>query len=286
TRSQRCVLFSETGLAPIRWRRLELQLEYLQHCLSLPDSHLAHSAAKELVVLHAAGRKGWMSKLEDDLQALRVTVPANWDAAAVTHLIARLNTAIHSASALEIAESSKLDLLQTRANYRNGDTRRPPAMAFRDYLRVASRELRVALTKLLLSDHPLAVERLRWRNGRTYDIPRAMRLCRFCNQDLEDTLHALFVCRSSDDLVASRRSFWARVTHLGGTADLQTLRTMAHSDLFHYLCASETGAEVLGFHAVQTLAAYSRTPMKIPTKRDVESHNIDASDVDDDDDTS
>lgn len=65
-----------------------------------------------------------------------------------------------------------------------------PVMKFREYLSIPCPAHRKALTRLLLSDHRLALEELR-RRGRP---PRHNRLCRFCPIQVEDPPHALFHC--------------------------------------------------------------------------------------------
>ncbi len=64
---------------------------------------------------------------------------------------------------------------------------------------------RVALTRLILSDHCLAVEQLR-RHEKYFlpCIPREDRLCRFCLEGIETPEHALLLCTGTNDVVESR----------------------------------------------------------------------------------
>lgn len=66
---------------------------------------------------------------------------------------------------------------------------RPSVLAFRKYLGVQRTSHRRVLTKFILSDHDLAVERLRW-----YNIPRHLRLCRMCQSEVETHEHVMFGC--------------------------------------------------------------------------------------------
>ena len=66
---------------------------------------------------------------------------------------------------------------------------------------------RIALTRLLLSDHNLSVERLRYRTRYRLPVPRHERLCRFCRAAVEDEAHALLGCDAHPPLVALRETF-------------------------------------------------------------------------------
>ena len=76
----------------------------------------------------------------------------------------------------------------------------------RPYLKVLIPAHRKALTRLLLSDHTLAVETL--RRGERYRRRverRDERLCRFCHSAVEDEGHALLVCEGDAELVRLRQ---------------------------------------------------------------------------------
>jgi len=89
---------------------------------------------------------------------------------------------------------------------------------------------RKALTRLLLSDHTLSVERLRLQYPTRYRlaIPREHRLCRFCEGDVEDEVHALLDCDTHALLADLRCSFLADVFQCD--ADME----MAYSQLSSY----------------------------------------------------
>ncbi|KAF9010392.1 hypothetical protein BDZ89DRAFT_996280, partial [Hymenopellis radicata] len=112
----------------------------------------------------------------------------------------------------ECAKSRKAWILQKRMSMVDSRGREIPIMEFRDYLRVPKMEHRVALTRLICSDHDLAVEVLRRGDGqRRKKIPREWRLCRFCTAAVEAESHALLACTGHADLVELRRVFWADV---------------------------------------------------------------------------
>ncbi|KAI1785513.1 hypothetical protein LXA43DRAFT_866899, partial [Ganoderma leucocontextum] len=61
------------------------------------------------------------------------------------------------------------------------------------YLNVLRAPHRVALARLLVSEHPLAVEVLQ---RAPYEVPQLWRICHLCKHQgcVEDEHHALFVC--------------------------------------------------------------------------------------------
>ncbi len=109
----------------------------------------------------------------------------------------------------QIDSSVRLYLLHDRLEPLEGAAPAYRAMFFRHYLTVRVAKHRVALTRLILSDHCLAVEQLR-RHGKYFlpCIPREDRLCRFCLEGIETPEHALLLCTGSNEVVESRlRSF-------------------------------------------------------------------------------
>ncbi|KAJ6506240.1 hypothetical protein C8R47DRAFT_930663, partial [Mycena vitilis] len=81
-------------------------------------------------------------------------------------------------------------------------------LQFRHYLNVVNPKHRKALTRLLLSSHCLALERLRWVESRRPRIDRNLRVCRFCKAEIESPEHALLECTAEADLVALRDDFF------------------------------------------------------------------------------
>ena len=62
-RSMIMMLFTETGLWPIRYRRIIIAITYLQYLLQLPPNHYAHAALEECVFLDAVGKPSWLTDL-------------------------------------------------------------------------------------------------------------------------------------------------------------------------------------------------------------------------------
>ncbi|KZV92441.1 hypothetical protein EXIGLDRAFT_594270, partial [Exidia glandulosa HHB12029] len=63
-RSQLCILFSETGLWPLKFRRLALQLRYLCYTLTLPLTHPASHAVRESIQAAHSTDSGWFRDLQ------------------------------------------------------------------------------------------------------------------------------------------------------------------------------------------------------------------------------
>lgn len=62
-RAMRAVLFSETGILPLAYRRILLALRYLLYVCALPSNHLAHCALRECQALHRENRPSWLGDL-------------------------------------------------------------------------------------------------------------------------------------------------------------------------------------------------------------------------------
>lgn len=81
-------------------------------------------------------------------------------------------------------------------------------MNSRHYLHVRVPAHRKAITRLLVSDHNLSIERVRYALRYREAIPREWRLCGFCRDAVEDETHALMICQApSRDLGEVREEF-------------------------------------------------------------------------------
>ncbi|EJD47871.1 hypothetical protein AURDEDRAFT_61566 [Auricularia subglabra TFB-10046 SS5] len=260
-RSQLLILFTETGLWPLRWRRLDLQLRYLEYLLQLPDGHIAKAAVQQCI--RDPRSRTWMYGIREPLSKLGLSLPESPSQQDVTAAVAELKKAVGKLVKSQLRQSGKLDsdVLQSRRDFSSGVAERSPALAFRSYLRISSKEMRVALTRLLVSEHSLS--RLNWRDGRNYTIPPEKRLCRFCLAKPETPVHALFECVESNDLVAHRRAFWRSVTRSGCSVDLHTMRNLGNMDLLHALLSHRDSIEPLALLATHVMAVYSQSPRYI-----------------------
>lgn len=76
-RSMLAPLFTETSVAPLQYRRVQLAIRYLGYLISLPESHLARRALSDSCSLNDQGSPGWVMDLRYALSRLPrpVTLP-------------------------------------------------------------------------------------------------------------------------------------------------------------------------------------------------------------------
>lgn len=138
---------------------------------------------------------------------------------------------IHDQSVMD--NSPKLYLLWERLqpNKDNSKTTQK-TLWFRHYLSVSNAQHRKAITCLVLSNHALAIERLRWSEHRRPQIERAERKCRFCEL-AESPEHALLDCTSNATLIEIRTAAMNKIyglaphiPRIGSTDSVVVLRTM------------------------------------------------------------
>ncbi|KAI0348896.1 hypothetical protein OH77DRAFT_1375126, partial [Trametes cingulata] len=193
--SQIAPLFSETSIWPISYCRLALALGFLAYLLreqpALPLAALRHAHA-----LAVDQHPSWWGDLLYALRTLPLPVllslspfpTADTVSAALLDLSASLAGHLRN----ELLASVRLPLIHARLHH-SGDTALNSLCVARAYLSLPRRLEREALTQLLSSDHPLAIEALRRVRP---PVPRHHRVCRFCclHWAVEDEPHALLEC--------------------------------------------------------------------------------------------
>ncbi|KAJ7731528.1 hypothetical protein B0H16DRAFT_1893334 [Mycena metata] len=211
SRSMRAVLFSATGIWPIKYRRRP-----------------AWNALQESLTLARASNTCWFNDPRIVLSHLHIPVKFNIAAeVAVQYIESVMKNVKLSMEAWidsEIASSSRVrDLLVGRLEV-DKDTNESvkKTLDFRHYLRVKTADHRRALTRMILSGHSLAIERRRWKERGKEILPREWRLCRFCYLYIEDPAHAVFKC-THPELLPIRQVFLAKlyteIPELDGTLD-------------------------------------------------------------------
>ncbi|KAJ6481804.1 hypothetical protein C8R45DRAFT_831137 [Mycena sanguinolenta] len=219
SRSMLAVLFSETGLMPIRMRRLLLALARLRYMVQLGDNRRVRWALLDSVDLFAAGKASWAGDLAIMLRSLPTPIriaPADFLCLQSIDAIAkRVEEVVDADLQFDIDRLQKTHLLRGRLEVieETGDhtvvTRRK-----RHYLTMVPIPAhRIALTRLLLSDHNLSVERLRYASRTRRVIPREERLCRFCRAAVEDEVHAVLECKGYLPLTRLRESALGDIFH-------------------------------------------------------------------------
>ncbi|KAF5383608.1 hypothetical protein D9615_003499 [Tricholomella constricta] len=214
-RSVKAVLFSETGLLPIRYRRVVLALGFLKHVVCLPEDRLVWRAMAESFKLARMGHGSWVTDLK--LVLANLPDPILWvlpeggmDADMVESLIEEVKaSADRWVDGVVLSSARTRDLLAGRMEMVDGRLVKK-VIAFRHYLRVKIPRHRRALTHVVLCCHALAVERLRWSERRRPAVARELRVCRLCRDGVEDAVHALLVC-GHPSVQQYRQVFYAQV---------------------------------------------------------------------------
>ncbi|PBK70886.1 hypothetical protein ARMSODRAFT_955610 [Armillaria solidipes] len=217
------LLFSETGMWPVKYRRIILALRYWQYALSLPDDHFLSIAMAEsltLALYTRAKKSSWIS-----------------DLARVLHLL-------HRPISMDLSHQwlpSDIDnlIMAVEQSYPSS-AHKTPVASFRSYLNVPIPTHRKALVRLLTSSHTLAVEVLQWAERCRPPVPHSQHLCRFCLSEVEDEAHALWYCDGSQSLEDLRADFFKSV-FLIATSHFADLLTSAASgfEVIHILLGAD-----------------------------------------------
>lgn len=135
---------------------------------------------------------------------------------------------------------------------------------FRHYLNVEIERHRIALTRLLLSNHCLAVERLRWTEHRRPRIERHLRLCRFCREHIETPEHALFDCDGKASLVTLREEFLGKL-YKDNSPFLPDRGSMQSAEYLRRVLSIRSTVNLLAKFAYDVVEIYKGTKMRVPS---------------------
>ncbi|THU97533.1 hypothetical protein K435DRAFT_561606, partial [Dendrothele bispora CBS 962.96] len=201
------ILFTETGLLPLCYRRLELALNYAKYAATCPDSHYAKCAW-----MHSCNllRKGHSSQVGDLIHVLsRLPVPVEssvedfLSSARLDNLIVAVRDSWITSATDAIQGSIRCTLLKARVEFDKHGRPSPAAVfASRSYLKIITvPNHRRAYLRFITSNHMLAVEVLRYTDRRYQPyVPRDWRKCRLGCDEVEDEVHALLCCVGDRDL--------------------------------------------------------------------------------------
>ncbi|KAF7374664.1 RNA-directed DNA polymerase from mobile element jockey [Mycena sanguinolenta] len=213
-RSILAVLFTETGVIPLCYRRIILALGYLIYLMSLPANHLAYAAYHDSLLLERDHHPSWISDLRYTMQSLPRPIQlcaTDLNNDGVDAVRKQVRESCNKWLGDCISEmSSRLPLIQGRLELNEDGKYVTMASKLRHYLRVPVPAHRKALTRLALSSHTLGIEILRWKVRYKARVPRECRWCRFCRLEIESEGHAMIGC-SAPDLVALRYEFFKDV---------------------------------------------------------------------------
>ncbi|CAK5263408.1 unnamed protein product [Mycena citricolor] len=262
-------LFTETGIMPIRYRRLILALSYLKYLVGIDDdTRLVTAARRDSIALDAAGADSWMRDLKAVFQSLPfecpLPPPPSLTTAAIDDLIKKLKVAVGEYLQLDIDrwDNPKLYLLRGRLEPDTRGRLVQKSIHLRHYLSVTNPDHRKTLTRLLLSSHSLAIERLRWTDARRPRIDPSERKCRLCRNAPETPEHVLLICAGDTSLIQLRVTFMTKfkldvpaTPPLESMPEIEFLKRM----LFH----RETIGLVAKF-AYEVMAIFESKPMHQP----------------------
>ncbi|KAJ7220580.1 hypothetical protein GGX14DRAFT_354227, partial [Mycena pura] len=271
SRSMLAVLFTETGLMPIRIRRLLLAFSRLRYMVGLGNDRRVRWALLDSVDLFAAGHSGWAGDIAILLRSLPTPIriaPADFlSAPAIDAIMKKVVEAVDADLQLDVDCRQKTHLLHNRLEFVEDSkalmlvTRRR-----RHYLTMVTIPAhRIALTRLLLSNHNLSVERLRYRTRYRLQvpIPRHERLCRFCHAMVEDEAHALLGCDAHPPLVTLRRSFLADVYKHDVSLERAHM-TLSHDEFISRLVASRKAVQQVAKYVYDVLAMFDSFKWYVP----------------------
>ncbi|KIY70192.1 hypothetical protein CYLTODRAFT_348131 [Cylindrobasidium torrendii FP15055 ss-10] len=213
-RSSTAPLFVLSGITPIRFTRAKIMIRYLGYLQNLDAGTLAAAARQDSQQRAKLHQDTHHLRARMALAALPIGVDVGddyekmGDADWVEKTLAQVDEAAQAWVA-ECLRANKSTAVLGRMMDDKGDVfrrgRTLPAMLLLNV------DYRLAMSSLLASEHPLAVNVLRRPDHSRPRVPRGARLCRFCRLKVEDEVHALLVCTACPGVTTSRRRMWEEV---------------------------------------------------------------------------
>ncbi|KAJ7140770.1 hypothetical protein C8R44DRAFT_726490 [Mycena epipterygia] len=262
------VLFTETGQMPVRIRRLLLALGRLQYMVDVGPRRVVHSALLDSLALLCEGKSGWASDLIIMLRRLPTALeiaPEDLLCAKSIEAIAKKIVSIVDADLQhDIDHLVKTHLLRNRLELGDEKSLSLVTRRLRHYLvMVAVPAHRKAMTGLLIGDHNLSIERLRYPARYRDAVPRQHRLCRFCRGGVEDEVHALFDCDAEPRLVELRSHFMQQLAHCDPMMHASHME-MSNYDFMLKLISSRKAIQVFAKYIYLVLCLFQETPRYFP----------------------
>lgn len=270
-------LYSELGLWPLGYRRVLIALRFLVYCAGLPAGHLVRAAMEEAEVLdRMTPARGWRTDLKAALLLKHVSLPSldelRRDSGVADMLIRQLRASLRDFVHHGVQSTPKLYVLHDRTEITSDGNSKPTPLALQAYLRIPNAPDRYAITRLILSGYPLAVELLRHRDRRQRYIPPGMRVCRLCGAGVEDAQHVLFYCPDAT-LVDLRGSFLLAVTGQLPGIRIQAGLCPPLSTLQRILAMGDADSlAALGKLAFDVIEHITLSAMKIPTAAELDAY--------------
>ena len=175
-------VYGETNETPLSLKGFRLMINFWHRVSNLPEDTLAKKALLENISL----RTNWIKPVEKLLGCFELTNvidnPPNLKRRAVSSIQTKFTDFWHRT--LRDETSSRLQFYKTIKN----------ELKFEEYLTIPTFEYRKAIAKIRCSNHPLEVEKGRYRN-----IPRDSRICKLCPAgEVETEEHFLTKCTFFD----------------------------------------------------------------------------------------
>ncbi|TFK81360.1 hypothetical protein K466DRAFT_578591 [Polyporus arcularius HHB13444] len=208
THSQLAPLYLETGVWPLRYRRLSLALRYLLYTLTDGPDYLRAAFRESFSLANRSPALGgpassWWSDLYLVLSTLPVpihTLPLDEfpTPESIRQCLKQLECSLFEAFTGTVEAAKRLPTQLARLRRPRPPSTLTALCTLQPYLSLPSARLRDALVRLACSEHPLAVEALR-RLPEGDGVPREWRACRFCRRrgTVEDEPHAAPSARSA-----------------------------------------------------------------------------------------
>ncbi|KAJ7157725.1 hypothetical protein C8R46DRAFT_1195605 [Mycena filopes] len=270
-RSMLAVLFTETGQMPIRIRRLLLALGRLKYMVGVGPNRVVYDALMDSIALLREGKSGWASDLVIMLQQLPNPIDVGADDLlsidSINDIIKRITSGVDADLQRDIDSMVKTHMLRNRVEMGENKALALVTRRLRHYLVLVSVPAhRTAMTGLLLGDHNLSSERLRYPSRYRSAVPRNFRLCRFCRAAVEDEVHALFDCIHDAGLVELRRNFLDSLAPCDPVV-WGSYTVISNYDFMLRLVASRKAVQIFAKYIFLVLSLYQETPRYYPLRK-------------------
>ncbi|KAJ6497212.1 hypothetical protein C8R47DRAFT_972415 [Mycena vitilis] len=268
-RSAIAPLFTETGITPLRVRRLLIILNHLIYFLGLNKGDYARAALDSSLELCAMGKSSWAKDLIKAASRLPFPCPVlvltkTTSIEDVKNYGKKVDVLMKEWLQDSIDSNPKLYLLHGRLEPQKDGPPTQIVSKMRHYLTMVKTQVhREALTSLLLSTHQLAVEILRYVDHAHAPVPRSERYCRFCKTEVETPEHALISCTSSDALTQLRSAFLVQLFR--NSPDLRVLMVeLSDTEFLKALIFSRPNVALVAKFAYAALELFYAVPVLRP----------------------
>ncbi|KAJ3849038.1 hypothetical protein EV368DRAFT_85945 [Lentinula lateritia] len=207
TNSVITLLYTETGIMPIRTRRVSLTLRYLKYLIRLPNNHYASLALAENDNLRNLLHPCWLSDLDYAINQLPHLHALN--GALIDQLIKAIEFSTKTNLQSHIDTWSKLSLLRHCLEPKEEGPAKPQMIGLRHYLtQIPKHSHRRTITKLLCGDFTPQVFHASPSPLRQLTATENLnRLCHACTRHPETPQHILFQCPSLSSICSLHADF-------------------------------------------------------------------------------